>query len=72
MVTKFFAVSGEFLSGQIDTLAVVLDYSADALGAAAVVLQNGERFVAIPFGDENTKPHSHIVHLEHFGIADPP
>src|SRR5690348_14196236 len=68
--TKFLAVSGEFLAGQIDPFTVVLDHPANDLRAPAVALQNCERCVTIPFGDENTKPDPHIEYLEHFGIGD--
>src|SRR5947209_6594385 len=70
LLTKFLAASGELLGMQIDALALVLDHSADDLRAPAVALQNGERCVAIPFGDENTKADPHIIDLEHLGIAD--
>src|SRR5438105_13822108 len=70
LLTKFLAVSGEPLGGQIDPFAAVLDHSADHLDAPAMALQNGERGVAIPFGGDNTKPNSHIVRLKHFGVAD--
>src|SRR5271169_22643 len=70
LLTEFFTVSDELLGGQIDALAVVFDHPADDLGAPAVALQNAERCVAIPFGDENAKADPHIVDFEHFCRAD--
>jgi hypothetical protein len=70
LLLKFLAVSDESTPWQINAFAVVLDNPADDLRAPAVAPQNGERRVAIPLSDEDTKADPHVVDLEHLRVAD--